>query len=335
MADSSAERDRLLLRSLYFNRTGILLLSMVLLSITAILAAQRARGGAQGVWLGLGVAVLAASLYSFFQVLLTTRQFEGFITDTVRQVITKEITAVTAAALAEYQKLQSAYVPTAVYPAVHSPGRTFNRDLNEALGDSGRYTFYGLTARYAVARLALLPGLLPAELRFVIADPTLDGVVDLRARREAVRGGDESFDRARDDLLRGIYVSFAGMYLTRHRFDRVEICITASPPVDRAELCDDAVFVSLFSDAAEASAPFPSTMQFDRGSVIYRMFDQECNRLFAAHSSKRIAVASGVTEPEFLAALAGVGIGIAAADWVLLKQEFARFREANRGDLVP
>lgn len=334
MTDTHFERDKQLFKSLYFNRTGILLLAMTLASVAAIFLAVRVHDTAKEFWLGLSVAVLAASIYSCFQVLLTTKQFDNFLVDAIRRTTFEEISRVTETALQEYRSLQRSYVPIAAYPAVNAPGQRFNRDLNASIRESGHYTFYGVTARYAVARLALLAQV-PGDVKFVMADPTRAAAVDARARRDVAVGDDEAFAQAKEELLRGIYLSIAGVFLTRRRFDRAEICFTRYPPIDRAELCDRSVYVARFSDNQEASVPFPSTMQFDRSSLIYQMFEHECNRLFASPYSEKVQVTPSTSEEEFLSRLDSAHIRITAEDWSRVKDGFRQFKDSLRLHLVP
>lgn len=323
-----------LFRDLYFNKTGILLLSMGLASIGLVLWSSQIHGSAEEILLGLGVAVLAASIYSTFQVLLTTKQFNDFLVENIRQATTEAIAKQGDLVLGEYRSIQQKYIPVATYPEADSPGPKFNRDLNESIRGSSHYTFYGLTARYALARLSML-GTAPRDIKIVMANPSQPDAVNIRARREASSTDDGEFEQKKAAIIHGIYMSIAGAFLTRWNFDRIVLCLTAYPPVDRAELCDSSVYIAYFSDPEETRAQFPSTMKFARASLIYQIIEHECNRMFASIYSNNIEIKGSTTEEEFRGKLGEAGVIITDEDWLCLTSDFKKFSADHRAELIP
>ena len=75
MSERKHSANLQLLRSLYFNRNGILVLVMALVSVGLLYLSVRTHGTASQFFLGLGAATIATTVYSFLQVLLTTSQF--------------------------------------------------------------------------------------------------------------------------------------------------------------------------------------------------------------------------------------------------------------------
>ena len=71
MADDDRVSPTQLLRELYFNRTGIVFLLMVLVPVLMLVASAKTHGSASQFWLALGTATIATTGYSFVQVLLT------------------------------------------------------------------------------------------------------------------------------------------------------------------------------------------------------------------------------------------------------------------------
>jgi hypothetical protein len=195
-----------LLRELYFNRTGILFLFMAILSILMLIASTRTKGSASQFWLGLGAATIATTGYSFVQVLLTTRQFNMFLSNAIETDIQEAMAQGTAEAMETFRAVQAKYLPSATYPALDAANPRFNRDLNASMSASAKYVFRGLAGRHAVARLSLMPRP-PRDAVLIIADPTMPAAVDFRARHNARGGGDSAFELAKQDILDGILTS--------------------------------------------------------------------------------------------------------------------------------
>jgi hypothetical protein len=209
---------------------------MAIVSILMLIESARTRGNISQFWLALGASTVATTGYSFVQVLLTTRQFNNFLSDSIRIDIQQAVAET-------LQSQQAKYLPLATYPGLDTPDPRFNNDLNACLSSSAHYLFRGLSARYAVARLARLPKP-PRDVKIIMADPTKPAAVDFRARRDAGSGGDLAFNQARKAIIDGIHMAIAGAYLNRRRFNNIELILTPIPHVDRVEICDNAIFVA-------------------------------------------------------------------------------------------
>ena len=323
-----------LLRELYFNRTGIVFLLMVLVSVLMLVASAETRGSISQFWLALGSATLATTGYSFVQVLLTTRQFNQFISDTIKRDVRNEISRSTDEALNIFRSAQAWYLPSKTYPAQSSTNPDFNRDLNHSLSNSTRYVFRGMSARYAVARLALL-ATVPREVKLIVANPTRSAALDFRARHEAGSGDEAAFSDAKKGILDGIYMSIAGAYRIRHRFDNLEFCFTSMPQVDRVEICDSEIYVTRYSDTSGAGNIFPATAKFNHESLMYQMFSSDCNSVLSSPYLTRLPVAGSMTEEEFVSKLNNMGIITDQEYWTKMKERFTSFREEMRSQLRP
>jgi hypothetical protein len=310
-----------LLRALYFNRTGVLFLFMAILSILVIVQSARTKGSVSQFWLGLGTATIATTGYSFVQILLTTRQFDSFLSNAIKADIQQSM-----------GQMQATYMPVATYPALETANRGFNLDLNKAMSASSRYMFRGMSARYAVARLSLLHRP-PREIALIVADPTKPAAVDSRARHDAAGQGDAAFERARQDILDGIQMAIAGAYINRRRYDRIEFGLTSVPYVDRIEICDDAIFISRFSE--DGTARFPSTVIFGRDSLIYQMLYRDCSSVLASPYVRRLELLGDLSEEDFLGKLGAFGISMTSERWAEMKRKFEDFREQVRSQLMP
>ena len=334
MADEDSGSPAQLLRELYFNRTGIVFLVMVLASVLMLIASAKTHGAPSQFWLALGTATIATTGYSFVQVLLTTRQFNRFLAGTIQADIKNEIARSTEAALEIFRSARNRYLPAATYPAQSDTNPTFNRDLNSSLSNSARYVFRGMSARYAVTRLALLETV-PREVKLIVADPTSPAALDYRARHEAGSGDESAFRNAKQGILDGIYLSIAGAYQIRHRFDSLEFCFTSMPHVDRVEICDSEIYITRFSDLSGAGTLFPATARFDHESLMYQMFSSDCDSLLSSPYPTRLPVPRNLTEERFVGMLKDMQIITSGEHWDAAKKSFTAFREEVRSKLKP
>jgi hypothetical protein len=325
-----------LLRELYLNRVGLLFLLMALVSVGMLYAAARTHGTSNQVWLALGTSILATTIYSFFQVLLTRHQLDRFLRSSIRgelaegqEAIRRQIAAGESQLVSTYREIHRQFVPNAQYPSLLTPGDRFNRDLNQSLRTSDHYTFRGVTGQYAVTRLALLHTV-PSEFRLIIADPTKPAAVDSRVRRSAAN----HVEVARQELLDGIYQALVGVCLIRHKFDHVQICLTADPHIERLEVTDDAIFLTRFSDVEDPASRFPSTMRFARESLIYQIYSRDCARLAASPYVTHFDLPK-LGLGEYAQFLTEHAVPVSADRLESLRRTFLEFKDQVGPDLVP
>jgi hypothetical protein len=299
-----------------------------------IIASARTRGTASQFWLGLGAATIATTGYSFVQVLLTTSQFNTFLTTAIEDTIQEAMTKATGEAMETLRALQAKYVPVATYPALDATNPRFNRELNSALAGASRYIFRGMSARYAVARLALLSRP-PRSVTLIIADPSMPAAVDFRARHDAADASDVAFDRAKKEILDGISMTLVGAYITRRRYDHIEFVLTPIPHVDRVELCDSAIFIQRYSEDEDGRTRFPSTVRFRPDSLIYQMFDRDCGSISSSPYARHLDLSGDLSEDEFRAMLEDMGVSMSSDRWEEMKRRFLEFRDQVSRELLP
>lgn len=338
-AANDRESPTQLLRELYFNRTGIVFLLMVLLSVLMLIASAKTHGSISQFWLAVGSATIATTGYSFVQVLLTTGQFNRFLSGAIQADIKSEISRSTQEALEIFRPSRNRYLPTVTYPPQSTLNPKFNRELNESLSTSSHYTFCGMSVRYAIARLALLRTV-PRDVKLIVADPTKPAAVDYRARHEAASGDEKAFNEkafndSKQRIFDGIYISIAGAYQIRHKLDNLEFYFTPMPHVDRFEICDDDIYVTRFSDASGTGTIFPATEKFDHDSLIYQMASSDCNSLLRSPYLLRLPVPGNSTEDDFLDALRTIGIIWNEEQWERMKAGYQQFQEEMRSKLLP
>jgi hypothetical protein len=315
-APQGSSRSRLL-RDLYFNRTGLLFLITVILAIGMYVLSARTHGNARAFWLTLATGLLATAAYAVFSVLITTRQFDSFLRTTIEQTILETV-----------QEQQRSYVPVAFYRPTDHPDAVFNRDLNKALANSERYIFQGVTARYMVARLAKLETFVE-HVRIIVADPTKPESVITRAKHDVDNGEDgQSLAKERADLIDDIWMSIVGAYLIRRMSNRIEFCLLADPPVDRAEIFDKEIFLTRYSDPESKDFRFPSTCKFASDSLIYQMHVKDCARLFVSPYTVRFEIPRDNQPESLFKALHNAGLSLDETQYSRLKSAFLSFTSA-------
>ena len=141
--------------------------------------------------------------------------------------------------------------------------------------------------------------------------------------------------QAKQEILDGIYLSIAGAYLTRSRFDRLEFHFTPLPHVDRVEICDDDIYITRFSDTSGERVTFPITSRFEQESLLFQMFYIDCSSLISSPYLTSLEVRRGLPEAEFLARLATIGIELSPERWQALQEDFQAFKAKHQTSLKP
>lgn len=227
----------------------------------------------------------------------------------------------------------SRYAPTHSYDATSSFDPGFNRDLSADLDDSHTYTFRGISAKYVPARLLHRgPGL--DIVRAMMLDPGADEAIRLRAvdRKQNPKYRDADVATIASTLREEILRSLVGLFDARS-LCTIDIALIASTAVDRVELFDNSVFVSLYHGPRSLCQSFPETMRYTRDAVAYGHHRLDCLRQFdlARH---RLQFRPEADDAELRSQLAETGVDVAATDIAILREEADAFARTFRAELV-
>lgn len=272
-----------LLVELFWTRTGLLVLFMlVIASVLLPLSGRMEQGALRNLVVAVGTGCLVSALVTCAQTVLTASASQRVLVDSLihesRQAM-RELTD-------EYRSLNAEFYPTHIFEPTAEPDPAFNRLMMADLQRTRQYLFRGFSARHAAARL-LLTRPIERELRVVIADPRDRNSINSRARYLLRQPGVEgSYSEIQARLHEEICVGLVGLYVVRDRCTRIDVTVMPNPPVDRFELFDDSIWVALFSDAGGTTTPYPRTLRFLRNSFIYSMEHSEFVRI----SNSRVAV---------------------------------------------
>jgi hypothetical protein len=283
---------------LFWTRTGLLLLLMLLTSaLTLTLSAQLQPGAVRNLLTAVGTGALVSALVTAAQALLTATASRRVLVDSLVEESRNAMRELTD----EYRAMNKEFFPTHVFEPTAEPEPTFNRLMMADLQNTRQYLFRGFSARHAAAR-TLLTRTVERELRVVIADPRDRSSINSRARylmrQPGVEGGYVDIQaKLYDDVCTGL----VGLYAARGRCTRIDVTVTSSPPADRFELFDDSIWVALFSDGNGSCLPYPRTLRFQRSSFIYNMQHSEFVRICNSRAVLHECIYPDTDRDEFIA----------------------------------
>jgi hypothetical protein len=295
-ADAPGFRHNLV-QEIFWTRTGLLLLSLLVVSAACLGLDSVMAAGALKTFVGsVGTGTLISAVIGFGQTLITSSASQRALVTPLVEESKKALRELSE----EYRRLNQEFYPTHLFEPTTEPDPNFNRLMMQDLRNTKEYFFRGFSGRYAAARLLLSTS--EWELRTVIADPRGPSALSGRARYLLRRDpAAEDYDVIEKRLHDDICVGLVGLYLARTRCSRVDMTIITDPPLDRLEMFDESVWLSLFSDATGAPAPYPRTLRFSAGSFIYTMERNEFLRVCNSRAGRHFVITPDTSRQEFLA----------------------------------
>lgn len=284
------------IQEIFWTRTGLLLLILLVTSgLTMIMSSSLDPGVGKNIINSVATGTLVSAIVGFGQTLITaTASQRAMLTpliDESRQAL-RDLSA-------EYRSMNREFFPTHVFEPTAEPNPAFNRLMMQDLQNTRQYLFRGFSGRHAAARLLLSRS--EWEFRAVVADPANAGGIGGRARY-LIRhsGADVDIETIQERLHEEIRMGLVGLYLARSRCSRMEVTVISDPPLDRMEIFDGSVWVTLYSDAHEP-AEYPRTLRFSEGSFIYNMQRAEFGRISATQHAHHLVITPDMSRQEFIA----------------------------------
>ncbi len=294
-ADAPGLRNSLI-QDIFWTRTGLLLTSLLLVSAASFGAAGITGDGALHTFvLSVGTGTLISAVVSFGQTLVTATAAQRALVTPLVEESRKALQELSA----EYRALNQEYYPTDVFEPTSEPDPAFNRLMMRDLHHTREYFFRGFSARHAAARLLLSRA--EWELRAQIADPRCEGAVSGRARylmRQQATDIDHTTIEQR--LHEEIRIGLVGLYLARSRCSRIDITVVAEPQLDRLEMFDGSVWLTLFSAASGATALYPKSLRFSENSFLYAMERTQFLHVCNSRAARHFPITPDLNRQEFL-----------------------------------
>ncbi|MEU5695971.1 hypothetical protein [Actinosynnema sp. NPDC020468] len=313
-----------MLQELFWTRTGLLLLILV---VTAVLALTISGGLEPGTGrtlvTSLGTGTLISAVVGFTQTLVTSSAAQRSLLAPVVEESRKALHDLAA----EYRSLDREFFPSHVFEPTTRPDPAFNQLMMQDLERTRLYGFRGFAGRYAACRVLLAQS--ECELRAVLADPKDDDAISGRARYLLRNeGADGDYDTIVARLREQVSVGLVGLFLARSRCARIDLTIVSDPPLDRLELFDDSAWLALYSNtSAGVVRLYPRTLRFSEGSFVYGMERAEFLRISNSRAGLHVAITPRTTRADFLV----LAEKITGAAWTepgfrSLEEKFHEFR---------
>ena len=309
------------IQEIFWTRTGLLLLILLVISgVTMIASSGLDPGVGKNLVTSVATGTLVSAIVGFGQTLITA-------TATQRAMLTPLIEESRQALRdlsAEYRSMNREFFPTHVFEPTAEPDPAFNRLMMQDLQNTRQYLFRGFSGRHAAARLLLSRA--EWEFRAVVADPrNLTGISGRARYLIRHSAADVDYETIQARLLEEIRIGLVGLYLARSRCTRMEVTIISDPPIDRLEIYDDSVWVTLYSDAT-ATTLYPRTLRFSEGSFIYNMERAEFGRISASRHAHHLVITPDTTRQDFIAQFEKItGTSLSEEQFLELNAEFYNF----------
>lgn len=107
----------------------------------------------------------------------------------------------------------------------------------------------------------------------------------------------------------------------------MDIVVVSDPPLDRLEMFDGSVWITLYSDAGTTTL-YPRTLRFSEGSFIYNMERAEFSRIASSRDARHLLIDPDTTRPDFLAQFEKItGARLSEQQFLDLEAKFHAFRQ--------
>ncbi|PWW56962.1 hypothetical protein DFQ13_110164 [Actinokineospora spheciospongiae] len=293
------------IQDMFWTRTGLLLSVLLVVSGLSTWAAGSIDAGTpKNLLTALGTGTFVSAVIGFGQTLITASAAQRAMVTPLVEESRKALRELSD----EYRSLNAEFFPTHVFEATTDPDPAFNALMMRDLGGTRQFLFRGFSGRYAAVRLLLAHA--EWEVRAVVADPRARGSVTGRARHKLRHKGADAdyeteYERVQEALHEEIRIGLVGLFLARGRCTSIEVTAVADPPLDRLEMFDDSVWVTLYSSVSGSQSLYPRSLRFSEGSFLYGMQRAEFARLHATDGA-RFVITPETTRDEFLAHFAAV-----------------------------
>jgi hypothetical protein len=108
----------------------------------------------------------------------------------------------------------------------------------------------------------------------------------------------------------------------------MDITLISDPPVDRVEMFDESVWITLYSDPGADSPLYPRTLRFSEGSFIYNMERAEFERISGSRHARHLIITPDTTRTDFMTQFDRItGSHLSARMFTNLELQFHRFRQ--------
>lgn len=319
-----------LTRQVYFNRSGILLLIVIIIASIFAVLAYRSVGIEKDIYVAIATGLYSTAAFSFLQSMITGLRYEEVVSQSIEDSVKKAMNK----ALNDLDLIHKEFLPEEIFPASDIEDNRFNSKIRSDITLTRRYTFLGVTGRYAIARLVESQNILD-EAHIVIADPFSDGCIEHRVRHLAKYSRtQDAFLIHKQKIISEILEAVSGAPLAAIKCKKLILYFMSKPIVDRFEMFDRCVYLTLFSDERRTAAKFPRTLQFNSDTSSYKIISTFFSP--ASLDASRAIVVTPESSLEYIKGkLVEMGGSDEKIDIGLCRSNFERFIETVGGRLAP
>lgn len=169
--------------------------------------------------------------------------------------------------------------PRTIFPSSDHPRRDFNDIFMMDLTRSKSLLFRGISARHTAARLRAHRD---SEMDVAVIVPDLRVPESLSNRIDYIRKFElpaTGVDALRARVKHQVAVGLVGLYQARFDCSGISITLSPSPPLDRYEILQNGLWVTLFSEVNALASQYPRALRFDNDSLMFQMQRSEFVRL--------------------------------------------------------
>jgi hypothetical protein len=322
MTSEQAASPLSLLKKLFWSRTGVLVLGMILLALVGMAVAGATDDQPlKATIFAVSTGILASAVFAAAQLLLTNDVFGAVWAHAVADRLQFALSGIRD----EVREIHIGFIPSHTFDGTQKPNPYFNRLLMEDLKKTDLYDFRGLSGRHTAARL-MVAGNQHCEVRLILADPKDQDSLRSRLELMALNTPDRELDELAREMSHDVDVGLVGLFCARRSCVRMRIITTATPTLDRFEIFRNCIWVTLADDVGDSLRDYRRTHRFHAQSMMYGMQRREFQRAWSG-ARTQYELRATTKRDEFLTIFEAVtGRRLTNARLTAIEGEFDRFK---------
>ncbi|WP_367389744.1 hypothetical protein [Lewinella sp. LCG006] len=324
-----------MLRQLFYNKVGIVLLLTIVLSIAIFIYANDLGDTSKEIALAIASSLFATAIFTVFYNVFTFQTTSSILDDSIGQQLQNSKDEIVQSVKAYYKE----YVPDRIFEGSNAPAKAFGQDLIKEIQATDTYSFRGISGKRTAIRIELVRGKL-TEVRLNLINPADQNALVERANLmlsiDQMPQTLENVEKVVTRIKKDVFSCLAGLYYYgKTKCQTIVVAFQNGTSTSRLELLDDAIYISLYDDGYQR---YPETLKFSRETKIYRLYQLEFQKEFKQISARSsITISSNTSEEEFIQQLSSLGVlnDISIETIKIYRDEYERLRSLyiNKNDL--
>jgi hypothetical protein len=261
-------------------RYAFALAIVILLVIAFALTVQDRRLDLRQQLSAIGLNLMASVVFAVIFTVVSSRIQERVLQSQLTRELDTRFERLSSQMTTQIATTNTQYLPARTYQPASEARDDFNRDVSTSLDKTGLYLFRGTSAKYVAARIKASSRQLQG-LKVITLDPGSDRILRPRAvdRSRIPSNRGKSVEALVAEIRDEILMSMVALFDCRELCS-IEVTYAAETAVTRADLFDDAVYLSWYYGPESTRQTFPEAFRFDAGSFVYSIQRSEMFRRF-------------------------------------------------------